>query len=188
MNQLTSPKGIIISPVNMESRRSIGVRAGDTVRVWQKIEEKGKTRLQVFEGLVLARKHGNEAGATFTVRRVSGGVGVEKIFPLYSPMIDKIEIIKRSKVRRAKLYHSREKVAREIRRQMRKMKMVDIKTSSDIEDKLKTQTELETKEQKEAEDVVSDSESVAEVSQAGENTEVETPIEALPTDEKPKKE
>lgn len=141
MNQLTSQKGIVISPVNMESRKAIGVRVGDTVRVWQKIEEKGKTRLQVFEGLVLARKHGNEAGATFTVRRVSGVVGVEKIFPLYSPMIDKIEIIKRSKVRRAKLYHIREKVAREIRRQMRKMKMVDISTSSDIEDKAKEETQ-----------------------------------------------
>ena len=108
----------------MESRRNNGIRAGDTVRVWQKIEEKGKTRLQAFEGLVLARKHGSEAGATFTVRRVSSGVGIEKIYPLYSPMIDKIEIIKRSKVRRAKLYHIREKVAREIKRQMRKMQML----------------------------------------------------------------
>lgn len=141
MNQLIKQKGIIISPVNMESRRNIGIRAGDTVRVWQKIEEKGKTRLQAFEGLVLARKHGSEAGATFTVRRVSSGVGIEKIYPLYSPMIDKIEIIKRSKVRRAKLYHIREKVAREIKRQMRKMQMVDIKTNSDIADKVKAETE-----------------------------------------------
>ncbi len=146
MNQLVSQKGIDISPVNMENRKEIGIRAGDTVRVWQKIEEKGKTRLQAFEGLVLARKHGSEAGATFTVRRVSGGVGVEKIFPLYSPMIDKIEIVKRSKVRRAKLYHIREKVAREIKRQMRKMKMVDIATSSDIEEKAKREKEVEIEE------------------------------------------
>jgi large subunit ribosomal protein L19 len=93
------------------------------VRVWQKIVEKDKTRLQAFEGLVLARKHGKEAGATFTVRRVSSGVGVEKIFPLYSPVIDKIEVIKRSKVRRAKLYHIREKAAREISRQMRNIRL-----------------------------------------------------------------
>ena len=83
----------------------------------------GKTRLQAFEGLVLARKHGREAGATFTVRRVASGVGVEKIFPLYSPVIDKIEVLKRSKVRRAKLYHIREKAAKEVSRQMRNLRM-----------------------------------------------------------------
>ena len=104
----------IISPVNVEERKSLDLRAGDSVRVWQKILEKGKTRLQAFEGLVLARKHGTEAGATFTVRRVASGVGVEKIFPLYSPNIDKIEILKRTKVRRAKLYHIRDKAAKEI--------------------------------------------------------------------------
>ena len=128
---------INISPVNMEDRRSIGVQPGDTVRVWQKIQEKGKTRLQAFEGLVLARKHGNEPGATFTVRRVTGSVGVEKVFPLYSPMIDRIEIVKRSKVRRAKLYYIREKAAREIKRQMRHMKMMNLSTASDIAEKEK---------------------------------------------------
>jgi len=100
------------------------VQPGDTVRVWQKIEEKGKTRLQAFEGLVLARKHGNEAGGTFTVRKVSGGVGVEKIFPVHSPMIDRVEIVKRARVRRAKLYYIREKVAREARRQLRRSRLI----------------------------------------------------------------
>ncbi|MDB5254201.1 MAG: ribosomal protein large subunit ribosomal protein [Parcubacteria group bacterium] len=111
------------SPVKVEERQKLDIRSGDTVRVWQKIQEKGKTRLQAFEGLVLARKHGAEAGATFTVRRVSSGVGVEKIFLLYSPMIDKIEIVKRSKVRQAKLYHIRDKAAKDIRRQMRNVRM-----------------------------------------------------------------
>jgi large subunit ribosomal protein L19 len=139
---------IVISPVNMESRKKLGIRAGDTVRVWQKIQEKGKTRLQVFEGLVLARKHGNEAGATFTVRKVASGVGVEKIFPLYSPMIDKIEIVKRSKVRRAKLYHVREKAAKEIKRQMRNATMVELKTVSDIEEtKAKEETDKKAEEE-----------------------------------------
>ena len=73
---------IKISSVNVEDRKKLGIKAGDTVRVWVKIEEKGKTRTQAFEGLVLARKHGNEAGATFTVRKVASGVGVERIFPL----------------------------------------------------------------------------------------------------------
>ena len=108
----------------MEARKTLDLRVGDTVKVHQKIEEKGKYRIQLFEGLVLARKHGTEAGATFTVRRVASGVGVEKVFPLYSPMIDKIEITKRSRVRRAKLYFIREKVAREARRQLRRTRMM----------------------------------------------------------------
>ena len=115
---------IKISPIDMESRKTLDIRPGDTVRVWQKIEEKGKFRLQAFEGLILARKHGTEAGGTFTVRRVASGVGVEKIFPLYSPMIDKIEIIKRARVRRAKLYYIREKVSREARRMLRRTRLM----------------------------------------------------------------
>lgn len=121
-----------ISPVNIEDRAKLGISPGDTVRVWIKVQEKGKTRLQPFEGLVLAHKHGNEPGATFTVRKVASGVGVEKIFLLYSPNIDKIEIIRRAKVRRAKLYYIREKAAREIRRQMRNMRLVQLATESDI--------------------------------------------------------
>lgn len=111
-----------ISTLNKDERKKLGLRAGDTVKVWQKIKEKDKTRLQAFDGLVLAVKHGTEAGATFTVRKVASGVGVEKIFPLYSPMIDKIDILKRSKVRRAKLYHVRDKAAKEVRRQMRNIR------------------------------------------------------------------
>ena len=127
------PNGITISPVNMTDRKQLGIRAGDTVAVHQKIQDKGKTRIQIFEGFVLSRKHGSEAGATFTVRKVSDGIGVEKIFPLYSPMIDKIEIMRRSKMRRAKLYYIREKVAREIKRQMRRMKMLHSSTESGAE-------------------------------------------------------
>jgi len=131
MNTVTT--GVTVSPVNMENRKEIGIRAGDTVKVHQRIQDKGKTRIQIFEGIVLARKHGNEPGATFTVRKMASGVGVEKIFPLYSPNIDKIEIVKRSKVRRAKLYFIRDKVAREIKRQMRRMNLVSMATESAIE-------------------------------------------------------
>ncbi len=109
----------VVSPIDVAKRRALDLSSGNTVRVWQKIEEKGKTRLQAFEGLVIAKKHGAEPGATFTVRKVLSGVGVEKIFPLYSPVIDKIEILRRAKVRRAKLYYIREKAAREVRRAMR---------------------------------------------------------------------
>ncbi len=131
MNTVTA--GVVTSPVNMEDRKALGIKAGDTVKVHQRIQDKGKTRIQIFEGIVLARKHGNEPGATFTVRKTASGVGVEKIFPLYSPNIDKIEIVKRSKVRRAKLYFIRDKVAREIRRQMRKMHLVAMATESAAE-------------------------------------------------------
>ncbi len=111
------------SPVNIEERKAWDIRAGDTIKVYQKIQEKGKTRLQMFEGMVLGRKHGTESGGTFTVRRVSGGYGVEKIFPLYSPLIDKVEVTKRAKVRRAKLYYVRRKAAKEISKRM-KMEMM----------------------------------------------------------------
>jgi large subunit ribosomal protein L19 len=113
---------VITSPVDMNARKALALRSGDTVRVWQKIKEGDKSRLQAFEGLILSRKHGDEAGATFTVRKVVDGVGVERIFPLYSPMIDEIEIIRKSKVRRSKLYFVREKAAKEIKRQMRTLR------------------------------------------------------------------
>lgn len=112
-------KTIVLATINRDSRKNLDMRSGDTVKVHQKIQEKGKTRIQIFEGLVLARKHGAEAGATFTVRKSSGGYGVERIFPLYSPSIDKIEVTKRAKVRRAKLYYIREKAAKEISKRMK---------------------------------------------------------------------
>lgn len=95
------------------------IRPGDTVRVWTRVADQEKTRLQAFEGLVLARRGGVTPGATFTVRRVASGVGVEKIFLFFSPVIDKIEIIRRARVRRAKLYYIRRKSARDIRRKMK---------------------------------------------------------------------
>jgi large subunit ribosomal protein L19 len=111
---------IKFSPVDIEARKALLFQAGDTIRVWSKIpEEKGKFRLQAFEGMILARKHGTEAGATFTVRRVASGVGVERIFPLYSPMIDKIEVIKKARARRSKLYYIRTKAVKDVRRKMR---------------------------------------------------------------------
>ena len=135
----------IISPVKIEERKALDIRPGDTVKVWQKIQEKGKTRLQAFEGLVLARKHGTEAGATFTVRKVLDGVGVEKIFPLYTPSIDKVELLRRSKVRRAKLYFVREKAAKEIRRQMRRMLQIDKDQNTDTRIVSKEETKVEEK-------------------------------------------
>ena len=81
-------------------------RAGDTVKVHVRLKEGEKERIQVFEGLVIARKHGG-ISETFTVRKVSGSVGVERTFPLHSPSIAKIEVGRRGRVRRAKLYYIR---------------------------------------------------------------------------------
>jgi len=89
------------------------MQAGMIVKVHQKIKEtnsKGeeKERIQIFEGIIIAMKHGREAGATITVRKVSDSIGVERIFPIHSPVIDKIEVVRQMKVRRAKPYHLRD--------------------------------------------------------------------------------
>ena len=87
---------------------------GDTVRVHAKVIEGNKERIQVFEGVVIARKHGG-ISETFTVRKISHGVGVERTFMLHSPRIDKIEVVRRGKVRRAKLYYLRKKIGKAAR-------------------------------------------------------------------------
>jgi len=115
---------MVLANINIEQRKRWDLRPGNTVRVWQKIREGEKTRLQAFEGLIIAHKHGFEPGATFTVRKISGGIGVERIFPVFSPNIDKIEIVKRSKARRAKLYYIREKTAKQIRRKMKRLRNI----------------------------------------------------------------
>lgn len=137
----------VITPVRVEGRAKLGIRPGDTVRVMQNIVElkrergtdkKQKTvknaRRQAFEGLVIAVKHGTEAGATFTVRASLSGVGVEKTFPLYSPAIGSIEIVRRSKVRRAKLYFIREKAARETRRHLRNTRFLNRLSEETVEE------------------------------------------------------
>jgi len=82
-------------------------RSGDTVKVHAKIKEGDKERIQVFQGVVIRKRKG-KMGATFTVRKVSYGIGVERIFPLHSPNIDKVEIVSRGKVRRGRLYYMRQ--------------------------------------------------------------------------------
>jgi large subunit ribosomal protein L19 len=119
-----------LTTVDVEARKKLDFKSGDSVRVWSKIaEEKAPTkkgekptlkyRLQAFEGLVLARKGGTANGATFTVRKVASGVGVERIFPLYAPTIDKIEITKRAKARKSKLYYIRTKAVKDVRKRLR---------------------------------------------------------------------
>lgn len=162
----------IITPVPLDERTKLGIRPGDTVRVHQKIVEKGKTRTQAFEGLVIAVKHGNEAGASFTVRATLSGIGVERVFPLFAPFIEKIEIVKRSKVRRAKLYFIREKVAREVKRQLRNMRMMGVSTDDfKVEPVVETPAEVVAV----AEEAQAQDEAVAEVAVSEEKKE-EAPV------------
>lgn len=88
------------------------LQSGAKVKVYQKIKEGDKERVQIFEGIVIAKKKQKEAGASFTVRKISNGVGVERTFPTFSPLIDKIEVVGQNKVRRAKLYYLRGRIGK----------------------------------------------------------------------------
>ena len=141
-------KNIKISPVDMEARKNIGMKTGDTVRVLQKIKEGGKTRNQAFEGMLIAMKHGKENGGTFTVRKVIDEVGVERIFPLYSPAIASIEVTKRAKTRRSKLYYIREKATKELRRHL-KSELLGARKESNSDTKKAVKAEEKKEEKKE---------------------------------------
>ena len=97
-------------------------RAGDTVRVNVKVKEGDKERLQAFEGVVIARK-GAGVSATFTVRKISNGVGVERIFPLHSPMLESVSVVRRGRVRRAKLFYLRELTGKATRIKEKKVRV-----------------------------------------------------------------
>lgn len=109
------------------------IRPGDSVRVVQKVREGDKERLSSFEGLVIAVKHGTGPTATFTVRKVVSGIGVERVFPMHSPVISKVEVLRHSKVRRAKLYYIREKAAKETRKRMKSYIAVAASESAESE-------------------------------------------------------
>ena len=103
----------LIKELNKETlaKESANVQIGDTIRVHVKVKEGSRERIQVFEGTVIAKKHGG-IEETITVRRISYGVGVEKVFPVHSPSIDTIEVVRSGKVRRAKLYYLRGRVGK----------------------------------------------------------------------------
>jgi len=104
------------------------IKAGQTVRVHQRIKEGTKERIQPFEGLVIAAKHGRGINGTFTVRKISEGIGVERVYPLHSPTIDKIEVLKTAKVRRAKLYYMRERFGKRARMKSKNVAIPETKT------------------------------------------------------------
>ncbi|MGN0585006.1 MAG: 50S ribosomal protein L19 [Ruminococcus sp.] len=99
-----------ISESSMKQEAPV-ISIGDTVKVHVRIKEGDKSRIQMFEGTVIAKKHGG-ISETFTVRRLSHGCGVERVFPLHSPVVEKVDIIRKGKVRRAKLYYLRDRVGK----------------------------------------------------------------------------
>ena len=113
---------------NLSQRRADlpPVRTGDVVRVTRKIKEGAKERLQVFEGMIIAKKGGQSASQTITVRKVSFGIGVEIIFPLNSQQVEKIDFVKRTKAGRSKIYYVRHKSAKVLSRKLKEIPAKDI--------------------------------------------------------------
>jgi large subunit ribosomal protein L19 len=130
---------ITLSPVEIDERKNLPFRSGDVVRVDVRVKEgkdktgKDKFRIQSFEGIVLARKHGAEMGATFTVRKMSGNVAVERIFPLYSPSISKINLVRSNKSVRSKLYFIRDKATKEVRKKLKEIKLKKAPAIEEVE-------------------------------------------------------
>ena len=123
MSTLATPTELPFEPVNI----------GDTIRVHQKVIEGSKERIQVFEGIIIAKHLRTNISATFTVRKVSLGVGVERIFPVYSPNIAKVEIVKHAKVRRAKLFYLRDAVGKKYRLKEKAKKVITTESSKTVE-------------------------------------------------------
>lgn len=128
------------------------LRTGDVVKVYQKIREGEKERIQIFEGIVIARHGGETLDATFAVRRVSMGVGIERIFPLHSPNIVKVEKIKSIHPRRSKLYYLRDLVGRKAkkRQEFREFAVWEEEKGKEEEEKVKAEQEAEAKIKEEA--------------------------------------
>ena len=152
------------------------IRPGDTVRIQQIIKDKEKEKIQIFEGLVLARKHGKGINATITVRKVMSGVGVEKVFPIHTPMIKGIEIVKRGKVRRAKLYYLREAKGRKARLKRKEIKETEKTKSEEVGEKPKKELVKEVEEVK-----------TEEIKQPEEKTETAEVVEKLEEKKEEKK-
>lgn len=139
----------IFNKTQQLSFKKSNFRVGDTVKVHQKVKEGDKERIQIFEGLVIAKKHGNQPSATFTVRKISFGVGVERVFPLFSPLINNIEVVKSAKVRRSKIYFVRTVKGKKSRLKAKALELVAAETGGDDEAIKQQELEEETAEAKE---------------------------------------
>jgi len=141
----------IASLVKVKPNPNIPVLApGDTVKVSAKIVEGEKERTQLFQGVVIKVRHGG-VGSSFTVRRVAHGVGVERTFPLYSPLVEKVEVVRHGKVRRAKLYYLRGLSARASRIKERRLSKQELEREREAAQKLEQEQELEREQEPEQE-------------------------------------
>ncbi|RMH44795.1 MAG: 50S ribosomal protein L19 [Deltaproteobacteria bacterium] len=155
----------VIQDIEKEYRRDKKLpdfRPGDTIKVWVKIREGDKTRLQAFEGVCIKRTRGG-ARASFTVRKISYGVGVERIFPFYSPNVEKVEVRARGRVRRSKLYYLRELRGKAARIRERVYDRA----------KAKAQAEAEARAEAAAEQAAAEAQAVAEAQAAGDAADSE---------------
>ncbi len=152
-----------------DSKKIPDLRAGDIVKVHRKIKEGGKERIQIFEGIIIAIKGKQSSSPTITVRKVSNGVGVELVLPIYSPSIDKIELVKRAKVRRSKLYYIRDKSAKALRLKYKDMaefaKVEEETPEEDVAVEEKDGGEGEVEKEKKAKDEKKTSENEASVAE-----------------------
>ncbi len=165
------------------------LKTGQTVRVHQRIQEGNKSRIQVFEGLIIKMNSGSGVDKTFTVRKIVSGIGVEKMFPIYSPIIEKIEVKKEGKVRRAKIYYMRDRAGKSARL---KESFVSEKEVEESIEELAEQKEKEEAEKKEKEAAEAPEEEVAEApaeeapaEEPKEETPAEEPKEETPAEEAP---
>ncbi|MBI2439390.1 MAG: 50S ribosomal protein L19 [Candidatus Moranbacteria bacterium] len=136
---------------NLKQRKPLStpeLQAGDVLKIFRKIKEGGKERTQVFQGTVIAIKGGQSSSKTITVRKISSGVGVELIFPLSSPQIEKIEFVKRTRARRAKLYYVRDKSVKVL---SKKLKEVAVKSGLVPEETISEENVVENPEKEEKE-------------------------------------
>ncbi len=134
------------------------LQTGDVVKVYRKIVEGGKERVQMFQGMIIATRGGQSSSQTITVRKVSNGVGVELVLPVHSPMIDKIELVKKAKTRRSKLYYIREKTAKSL-----KLKYKDIAEFAAVEKEEIKEDVVEKKEEEKVSEPVSKKETEEKV-------------------------
>lgn len=159
-----------------------GIRTGDTVRVHRKIVEGDKERVQVFEGLVIAMKGGQSSSPTLTVRKSSFGIGVELILPLYSPNIEKIELVKRAKTRRSKLYFVRDKADKELRRKLKDIPLTEEDKKEMANDGLRMEDQEKNTESEEKESNAQEQETTNKEQKLG--AENKEPVKEENTEEK----
>ncbi len=164
--------GVLQEVQKLSIKRVANVQPGYTVRVHQKIKEGEKERVQIFEGLVIKTNSGYGADKTFTVRKIVQGIGVEKVFPLYSPLIEKIEVKKKSKIRRAKLFYMRNRSGKSARLK------ASFVSDKDMEDEIIEENE----------EVVEETQNAEEAPQAEETKEADTAADTPKEDEKPAEE